>query len=41
MDHNIKKTIAALNVSQLRDIKDQSISKGRKKTISYEIKFMQ
>lgn len=41
MDHNINKTVAALNVSQLRDIKDQSISKGRKRTISHEIMFMQ
>lgn len=41
MDRNIKKTITALNVSQVRDIKDQSISKGKKKTISYEIMLTQ
>lgn len=41
MNHNIKKTIAALNLSQLRDIKDQSISKGNKKTIPYETMLMQ
>lgn len=40
MDLNIKKIMAALNWSQLRDIKDQSISEERKKTISYEIMLM-